>query len=255
MNETELHKANSAVRRQQDENRNRRERTATTAIKSPIAVFQSTTRSEKPDPTEQELRINLRHSRALKRGQLRSRVSWAPQLFRHARYGELPARRRALLGKRKSWQGLLIWGPQGTGKSRTVCAVGRHLVMTAQAVTVSRVRYDDLLKEVRACYHDGSKQTDVEVMRKYRSRDLLIIEDVGVTTPIGGQETDFSLTTLYLLVDWRLEQMKPTFITSNKNLKNITDSFDARIGSRLSTYQVIELTGKDRRKQKKGGEG
>ncbi len=129
-----------------------------------------------------------------------------------------------------------------------MCVIGRQLVMTAKAVTVARVRYDDLLKEVRACYHDGAKYSDVEVLRKYRTPDLLIIEDVGVTTPIGGQETDFSLTTLYLLVDWRLENMKATFITSNKNLKNITDSFDARIGSRLSTYRVIELKGKDRRR-------
>ncbi len=119
--------------------------------------------------------------------------------------------------------------------------------MSAQVVTIERVRYDDLLKEIRACYHPGAMQTDVQIIHRYRFPDLLIIEDVGVTTSLGGQETDFSLTTLYLIIDSRLERMKPTFITSNKNLKNLTDSFDARIGSRLSTYRVIELKGKDRR--------
>jgi len=130
-----------------------------------------------------------------------------------------------------------------------VCALARRLMITAQVVTIARVRYDDLLKEIRACYHTGAKQADVEVIQKYRIVDLLIIEDVGVTTSLDGQETDFSLTTLYLFVDWRLEKMKPTFITSNKTLKNLAESFDARIGSRLSTYQLIELTGKDRRKE------
>ena len=155
---------------------------------------------------------------------------------------------RTILAKRKPEQGLYLYGLAGTGKSHTACALARQLVMTAQVVTVRRVRFDDLLKEVRACYHAGAKQSDVEVLREYRTPDLLIIEDVGVTTSLDGQESDFSLTTFYSIIDWRLEHMKPTVITSNKNLKNLTDSFDSRIGSRLSTYRVIELKGKDRRR-------
>ena len=154
---------------------------------------------------------------------------------------------RALLAKRKPQQGLYLYGPAGTGKSHTACAVARQLVMTAQVVTVRRVRFDDLLKEVRVCYRVGAKESDVEVLQKYRTPDLLIIEDVGVTTSLDGQESDFSLTTFYSIIDWRLEHMKPTLITSNKNLKNLTDSFDSRIGSRLSTYRAIQLKGKDRR--------
>lgn len=119
--------------------------------------------------------------------------------------------------------------------------------MSAQVVSIERVRYDDLLKETRACYHPGATQTDLQVIQRYRFPDLLIIEDVGVSTSLDGQESDFSLTTLYLILDWRLERMKATFITSNKNLKTLTASFDARIGSRLSTYRVIQLKGKDRR--------
>lgn len=210
-------------------------------------AIQSTMRTEKPEPTERDVRINRRQDRGLKRQQWRSRLTAIPLLFKHARYGDLSAKMRTLLAKRKPEQGLFLHGPAGTGKSHTACVVARQLVMTAKAVTVARVRYDDLLKEMRACYHDKPKFSDSEVLRKYRTPGLLILEDVGVTTCIGGQESDFSLTTLYLLIDWRLEHMKPTVITSNKNLKNLSDSFDSRIGSRLSTYRVIEVKGKDRR--------
>lgn len=248
MNEKQLHKANSAVHTQQGANRRRRERTATGPIKNQIPAIESAIRAEKPESTPQEVRFNLRHDRGLKRGQWRSRLRAIPRLFKYARYGGLSARVRSGLAKRQPRQGLYLWGITGNGKSYTVCAVARQLVLSAQVVTVERVRYDELLKEMRACYHDAASQADIKVLQKYQSPDLLIIEDVGVTTCIGGQESDFSLTTLYLLVDWRLENMKPTFITSNKNLKNLTDSFDARIGSRLSTYRVIELERFDRRR-------
>jgi DNA replication protein DnaC len=41
--------------------------------------------------------------------------------------------------------------------------------------------------------------------------------------------------------------MLPTFISSNKNIEQLGQSFDARVASRLRTAVVIEMTGQDRR--------
>jgi len=245
-------KANAEVCLQQAANSQRRERTGTTTIKKQVSEIQSMSTSNtrrRPEPTEQEIRRSRRANRELKRGQIRARLKEIPPLFMYARYGGLSPALRKMLDSRRPMQGLFLWGLPGAGKSFVACAVARDLVMRAKAVTVKRIGYDWLMMEIRACYRDGAKRSDAQVVRDYMSPDLLIVEDVGVTTSIGQQETDFSLRMFYLFLDWRLEHMKPTIITSNKSVPNIATSFDKRIGSRLSTYRIIEIKGKDKRKE------
>lgn len=187
--------------------------------------------------------------REYKANQLANAVkTTVPPLFRKARYGGLQTHLRDLIEKRGLNQGLFLWGPAGTGKSYALCALARHMIVSRKVDTIERLLYDDFMLQIRQTYQDTSKESERQVIQRYMRPQILIVEDIGVTKSAGAQESDFSLRVLFVLIDWRLEHLRPTFITSNKSLEQLTQSFDSRIGSRLTTFKVIQLSGKDRRK-------
>lgn len=127
-----------------------------------------------------------------------------------------------------------------------MCAFFRELWVTGWDVI--RISYDMLMLEIRDSYKPGSKDTEMDIILPYMDTGKLIIEDVGTTVSAGAQETDFSLRTFLVLLDQRLEACKATFVTSNKSIEEIRNSFDARIASRLiQACKVIQLKGRDKR--------
>ncbi|MBN1508747.1 MAG: hypothetical protein JW955_18000 [Sedimentisphaerales bacterium] len=71
---------------------------------------------------------------------------------------------------------------------------------------------------------------------------------MGTTVRWDKQESDFSLRTFLVLLDQRLEACRPTFITTNKPLEQLGESFDDRTASRLiQACRIVKLEGRDRR--------
>ena len=106
-----------------------------------------------------------------------------------------------------------------------------------------------LCLEIRDTFKPKATDTEYAVIKKYLKPEVLFIEDVGTTKTIGEHETDFSRRTFLVLLDQRLEQCQPTYITSNKNVEDLGKSFDSRIASRIQqACEVCFLAGKDRRR-------
>ncbi len=105
-----------------------------------------------------------------------------------------------------------------------------------------------LCLQIRDTYKQGSRLTELDVIRPMIDCDCLIIEDIGSTTSIGRNESDFSNRTIFVLLDSRLEACRPTFISTNKSRKNLEASFDERIASRLGVFKWIGIGGEDKRK-------
>ena len=59
---------------------------------------------------------------------------------------------------------------------------------------------------------DSGEVTEYEVLKAYKEVDLLIIDDLG-----KEQCTDWSMSTLYSILNDRYEDMKPTIVTTNYN--------------------------------------
>ena len=111
---------------------------------------------------------------------------------------------------------------------------------------VRRVQWDRLCLEVRNTF--GGNGSELGVLQPYFDCDKLLIEDVGTTVSISGQESDFNLRTLLLILDDRVEHCRPTFITSNKSPGQLGKAFDNRIESRFYASCVIQpVSGKDKR--------
>jgi DNA replication protein DnaC len=141
-------------------------------------------------------------------------------------------------------QGLFLYGKQGVGKTYAMAAFLKDVIDGRRVCR--RTSYEMLCLEIRDTFKPTATKTEHEVIKQYIEADYLFIEDVGTTTKY--EETDFSRRTFLVILDQRLEQMKPTFITSNKTLVEFATSFDKRVASRMSEVCIIcGMTGKDRR--------
>ncbi len=141
--------------------------------------------------------------------------------------------------------GLLLWGTPGVGKTYAMAAIAKHYI--SNGYKVLRIHYEELCLKLRDTFNPKATGTEWQIIEPLLNCDKLFIEDLGTTKRIGKEETDFSLKTFYILLEMRIEHCRPTFITSNKNIENLTQSFDERIGDRLKTFNVLRLSGKSKR--------
>ena len=144
-------------------------------------------------------------------------------------------------------KGIFLWGGAGVGKSHAMAAIMRRFILAGQSV--KRVQWDRLCLEIRSTF--GGNGTELSIIKPYCDCNVLVIEDIGATTSIDKQESDFAIRTLLLILDDRIENCKPTFITSNKSPEQIGKSFDSRIESRIYASCVIQaVSGNDKRRAK-----
>lgn len=143
--------------------------------------------------------------------------------------------------------GVLLWGTPGSGKTYALSALAKKYFY--DGFSVRRVHYELLCLQLRDTFNPKATNTEWQVIEPLLNCDKLFIEDVGVSKKLGGQESDHSVRTLQVLLDMRLERMRPTFITSNKSIENLSESFDERIGDRLKLFHVFSMTRKSWREE------
>jgi len=142
--------------------------------------------------------------------------------------------------------GVFLWGPPGTGKTHAMAAFARE--MWYDGYEVARITYERLMLDIRDAFKPKSGISEMDVIEPYLTVDQLIVEDVGTSVGEGRQESDFSLRTFLVLLDTRLEYCRPTYITSNKPVEALKESFDSRVASRLlEACMIAKLDGRDRR--------
>lgn len=107
-------------------------------------------------------------------------------------------------------EGLYIEGTFGTGKTHLAAAIGMFL--TEKEYSVVMKTSFDLFEEIKKSFDGENGTTEHKVMEAYKKCDLLIIDDLG-----KEQCTDWSMSVLYSIVNYRYEAMKPIVITTNFN--------------------------------------
>jgi DNA replication protein DnaC len=97
----------------------------------------------------------------------------------------------------------------------------------------------------RAYKYYGSSRglKGTSLIEKYAGKKCLILDDLGVE-----KTTEWSLQTLYTIIDRRYREEKQTLITSNLTLDEIAEKVGDRIASRIAGMcKVVEIKGRDRR--------
>lgn len=169
-----------------------------------------------------------------------------PRLYREARIAQLESKRVIALAQ--EWvehpaAGLLIVGPTGRGKTYLACALvaafcGRHIPCLFMPAT-------ELYRRIRCAMRD--LQDDV-LVGDLATVDVFALDDLG-----AGSLSDFERRTTLEVVESRLSSMRPTIVTSNWSLTEISERIDDRLASRLASYPQVVMEGKDWRTGSKKG--
>jgi DNA replication protein DnaC len=173
-----------------------------------------------------------------------------PQRFMPAELSHLPEKLVEIIKALPKEKGLYLWGAQGRGKTYAMAAIAKMYII--QGFTVERVGYEMLCLLLRDTFRKNSERTEYAVIKPLLEADKLFIEDVGTTKSENSIESDFSLRTLLVLIDYRLEHCKATFITTNRSIEELAKTFDERITSRIQQgCEIMKYTGEDKREQAK----
>jgi DNA replication protein DnaC len=115
----------------------------------------------------------------------------------------------------KKNQGLLLYGPVGTGKSFTAACIGNYLLDNAKPVIMTS--FMKILQDI------WENDREAEYITILNSASLLIVDDLGTE-----RETDYALEKVYNIIDSRVRANKPMIITSNLELNDMMECEDIR---------------------------
>lgn len=139
---------------------------------------------------------------------------------------------------------ILMMGGTGLGKTHLSSAVAREIIHRGKDVFYTGAI--DLFEQFEFQRFKTYSNEPNELIERYFECDLLIIDDLG--TEMVNQ---FSVSTLYNLINDRLSRKKPTIISTNLSKDDIRKKYTDRITSRLlGEFQVLFFMGTDVRAQK-----
>lgn len=115
----------------------------------------------------------------------------------------------------KKNQGLLLYGPVGTGKSFTAACIGNYLLNNAKPVIMTS--FVKILQDI------WENDREAEYITILNSASLLIVDDLGTE-----REKDYALEKVYNIIDSRVRANKPMIITSNLELNDMMECEDIR---------------------------
>ena len=140
----------------------------------------------------------------------------------------------------KPSKGLFMFGPAGTGKT--------HLaVKIAQEVDGAKfVKVPKLLLSLKANF-DGQGWENEQIINRLANAPVLILDDLG-----AEKASEWVAETMYILIDERYGNMKPTVFTSNYSPSELAERLGDRIVSRIMEMcRVIEIKTSDKRKDRR----
>lgn len=122
-------------------------------------------------------------------------------------------------------QGLLFWGNVGTGKTFLAGCIANALL--EQKIPVLMTSFPKILNALGGLY-SAERNEYLASLNRYT---LLIIDDMGIE-----RESQYTVETIYTVIDERYKSGKPLIITTNLHLdvlKNPNDVEHARIYDRI----------------------
>lgn len=142
---------------------------------------------------------------------------------------------------------VFLSGQTGVGKTHLARCMANELINLNKVVllTTSFAMNQDFLKSY------ASKDLDEKdyILNKYLNAEILFIDDLGTELRQPGITVNY----LYMIINERKMNKRPTVITSNLTLADLQDYYDERISSRitdLSTSICLYIDGEDLRLKK-----
>lgn len=139
----------------------------------------------------------------------------------------------------KSDNSVVLRGPTGCGKTHLAISIIKEQHGSSFFITVP-----DLLLKIRSSFN-GGVESEEEIIKQFSNIETLILDDLG-----AEKTSEYSITTLYVILDRRIRECRQTIITTNLTQVEIEQTFGARIASRLSAMENIKINMPDHRKRR-----
>ena len=144
----------------------------------------------------------------------------------------------------KAGENIFITGKTGVGK--THLAVG--LIIEYGHSEPNYYRFMNVPKLILDLHGDIKADRDyTERIQNLCTVKVLVLDDMG-----AEKATEYVRAVLYEIINERIMNGLQTIVNSNMNLDDISTNIDDRLASRLSSFQIVNITGTDRRVSRKG---
>ena len=128
----------------------------------------------------------------------------------------------------KAGTGLVMTGNCGTGKNHLAVAMAKSIIRDHLAnVEITDVMR--LTRAVKSTWRHNAEMTEEDVIERFASLDLLIIDEVGVQF---GSPTE--MTILQEIINARYESILPTILISNLTFDQLKETIGERIVDRVT---------------------
>ncbi|MBQ5316771.1 MAG: ATP-binding protein [Oscillospiraceae bacterium] len=137
-----------------------------------------------------------------------------------------------------SSQSLLMIGNPGLGKTHLSVSIAKEVINLGHSVIYGSVvdRLRDIERE-----HFGRAEEDRNVLDLLLETDLLVLDDLG-----SEQRTPFYESTLYNIINTRINTSRPTIISTNLTWEELSQMYNERLISRLAyVYKRVGFIGRD----------
>lgn len=136
---------------------------------------------------------------------------------------------------------LLFTAPCGTGKTHIAIALLIELVRMGRGNMMFK-SVPELMLDLRSSFAEESAMSETDIINRHAMYSYLILDDLG-----SEKQSDYSIASLYMIIDRRLTTSRPTIITTNLTLEQINECVSSRIASRLAEYRIFEFNMDDYR--------
>ena len=172
-----------------------------------------------------------------------------PHLYRDASFDSFVGYRDIVDKLRENiGNDMILDGISGCGKTHLAIAVAREQMSTDKTIEGGPefIPLPELMLQLRDSFGDDQKNngnpSEADIVKKYTNAKLVILDDVG-----ADKTSEYSLVSLYLIINGRMNAGRQTIITTNLKRQGIEKWLGSRIASRLSTFEHITINAPDYR--------
>lgn len=133
-------------------------------------------------------------------------------------------------------QGLFLFGGTGLGKTFLSSCIARELLQKGVSVA-----FDSIQNYLRDIENEHFGRAEGNTLQILLNADLTILDDLG-----SEFSSQFNSASIYNILNSRLNMGKPTVVSTNLSLDELTQKYDDRIISRLTgMFYTLRFIGED----------